>query len=618
MRPQLSAGRGADLVIRNAKIYTGDPTLREATALAITDGVFVAVGGDADIAPHLGTATRVVDALNRRVIPGLNDSHTHVIRGGNNYLMELRWDGVRSLRAALDMVREQAGRTPAGQWIRVVGGWSAEQFAEKRLPTLRELNDAAPDTPVFVMHLYQSALMNKAAVAAVGYTRDTPNPPGGEIVRDRLGEPTGLLLAAPAASILYSTLAKGPVLGDQEKLESSRHFFRELNRFGLTSAIDAAGGFQDFPKDYGTVMQLAERGELTIRIAYHLFPQTAGQELDDLRRWIAMVKPGDGDQWLRANGAGENLAWSLADFENFAEPRPQLLESAASDLEASARLLVENGWGFRLHATYDETIRHDLDVFEKIARDTGGSLGVPWLFDHAETISDQSIDRLASLGGNVSVQNRLYFQGTDFRNRYGTSATEWAPPVTKLLSAGLTVGAGTDATRVSSYNPWLALHWLTTGTDIAGSQLSAPANIVGRDTALEMYTMAGAELSGESDVKGSIQVGKYADLAILSADYFSIDDAEIPFIEADLTVVGGRIVYASDVYEGQAEPLDPPSMGWSPVAHFGGYHRSTSGLAQARQFVDASADSAEQRAWRERRGETVTQHVHDPLDINHN
>jgi hypothetical protein len=190
--------------------------------------------------------------------------------------------------------------------------------------------------------------------------------------------------------------------------------------------------------------------------------------------------------------------------------------------------------------------------------------------------------------------------------------------VTKLLSAGLTVGAGTDATRVSSYNPWLALHWLTTGTDIAGSQLSAPANIVGRDTALEMYTMAGAELSGESDVKGSIQVGKYADLAILSADYFSIADAEIPFIEAELTVVGGRIVYASDVYEGQAEPLDPPSMGWSPVAHFGGYHRSTSGLAQARQFVDASADSAEQRAWRERRGETVTQHVHDPFGTNHN
>lgn len=502
--------------------------------------------------------------------------------------------------------------------MRVVGGWSPEQFAEKRLPTLRELNDAAPDTPVFVMHLYQSALMNRAAVAAVRYDRDTPDPPGGQIVRDRLGEPIGLVLASPAASVLYSTLAKGPVLGNEEKLESTRHFLRELNRFGLTSAIDAAGGFQDFPEDYGTVMQLAERGELTVRVAYHLFPQTAGQELDDLRRWIAMVKPGDGDQWLRANGAGENLAWTAADYENFAEPRPQLLERAAADLEASARLLVESGWGFRLHATYDETIRQDLDVLERIARDTGGSLGVPWLFDHAETISDRSIDRLTSLGGNVSVQNRLYFQGKVFQSRYGPSATEWAPPVTKLLSAGLTVAAGTDATRVSSYNPWLALHWLTTGTDVAGSQLSAPANIVDRDTALGMYTIAGAKLSGESESKGSIQVGKYADLAVLSADYFCIADAEIPFIEAELTVVGGRIVYASDVYEGQAEPLAPPSMGWSPVVHFGGYHRSASGLAQARQLEEASADSAEQRAWRERRGERVAQHVHDPLDVNEN
>ncbi|GAA2069734.1 hypothetical protein GCM10009758_07770 [Microbacterium hatanonis] len=480
MRPQADAGRGADLIVRNAKIFTGDRSRLSATAVAVTDGVFVAVGTDADVAPHLGTDTRVVDALNRRVIPGLNDSHTHVIRGGNNYLMELRWDGVPSLRLALHMVREQAARTPAGQWVRVVGGWSAAQFVEKRLPTLRELNDAAPDTPVFVMHLYQSALMNQAAVAAIGYTRDTPNPPGGEIVRDRVGEPTGLLLAAPTASVLYSTLAKGPVLGDDQKLESSRHFFRELNRFGLTSAIDAAGGFQDFPEDYGTVMQLAARGELTVRIAYHLFPQTAGQELDDLRRWISMVKPGDGDQWLRANGAGENLVWSAADFENFAEPRPQLRESAAADLEASARLLVENGWGFRIHATYDETIVQDLDVFERIARDSGGSLGVPWLFDHAETISDRSIERLTSLGGSVSVQNRLYFQGAAFENRYGALATEWAPPVTKLLAAGLTVGAGTDATRVSSYNPWLALHWLTTGSDIAGVKRSAPGNLVDR------------------------------------------------------------------------------------------------------------------------------------------
>ena len=595
----------ADLIIRNGKIYTGDAAQPAATSVAIRDGVFTAVGDDAAIAPHVGPGTRIIDALGRRVIPGLNDSHTHVIRGGNNYLLELRWDGVSSLRQALTMLREQAERTPKGQWVRVVGGWTAEQFAEKRLPTLKELNAAAPSTPVFVLHLYQSALLNRAALEAVGYGKDTPNPPGGEIVRDRSGNPTGLLLAAPSAALLYATLGRGPVLSNEQKLESTRHFFRELNRFGLTSAIDAAGGFQDFPDDYGTIMDLAARGQLTVRVAYHLFPQTAGQELDDLRRWIGMVKPGDGDGWLRFNGAGENLAWSPADFENFAEPRPRLTDRAATDLEAAARLLVSNGWGFRLHATYDETIRHDLDVFEKIAADNGEGLGVPWLFDHAETISDQSIARVRALGGNIAIQDRLYFQGRVFRDRYGRAAAEWAPPITKLLAADLTVGAGTDATRVSSYNPWLSLYWLTTGRDIGGSQISSPGNIVDRATALEMYTVSGAKLTGEADKKGTIAVGRYADLAILSADYFTVDDGEIPGIESELTVAGGRIVYACDAYEGQDEELPAITMAWSPVARFGGYQRPSSGVLQGQALADAATDSAAQETWRRDRGERV-------------
>jgi predicted amidohydrolase YtcJ len=622
IRPRPDVDQPATLVVRNAKIFTGDAARPDATAVAIRDGVFAAVGDDATIAPLVGPGTRVIDALGRRVIPGLNDSHLHVIRGGNNYLLELRWDGVPSLALALRMLREQAEHTPKGQWVRVVGGWTADQFAEKRLPTLRELNAAAPDTPVFVLHLYQAALLNRAALEAVGYTKDTPNPPGGEIVRDRRGNPTGLLLATPGAGLLYSTLANGPVLTDEEKLESTRCFLRELNRFGITSAVDAAGGFQNFPDDYATIMRLAERGQLTVRIGYHLFPQVAGQELDDLRRWVETVQPGDGDEWLRLNGAGENLAWSPADFENFAEPRPQLEERAAADLEASARLLLDAGWGFRLHATYEETIRRDLGVFEKIAAEGSWPGGLPWFFDHAETISDRSIERVKALGGNISVQNRMYFQGKAFLSRYGAEMAAWAPPVTKLLAAGITVAAGTDATRVSSYNPWPSLAWLATGRDIAGRQLQAAGNIVDRATALRMYTAAGAVLTGEADKKGTIEVGKYADLAVLCDDYFAVPDEEIAGIEALLTIAGGTIVYASDEYEGQDEPLPPLTVGWSPVARFGGYQNlspgswppaapardAPAGVRQARALADAAADSARQRAWREARGELVRQH----------
>ncbi|HWG27565.1 MAG TPA: amidohydrolase family protein [Actinospica sp.] len=212
IRPLAGAAAPADLVVRNARIHTGDPALPSAAAVAIRDGVFTAVGDEADVAEHVGPGTRIVDALGRRVIPGLNDSHTHVIRGGGNYLLELRWDGVPSLAIALRMLKEQAERTPPGQWVRVVSGWTSEQFAERRLPTIRGLNAAAPDTPVFVLHLYQSALLNRAALKAVGFTRRSPDPAGGQIVRDHAGEPAGLLLAAPGAAILHSTLAKGHVL----------------------------------------------------------------------------------------------------------------------------------------------------------------------------------------------------------------------------------------------------------------------------------------------------------------------------------------------------------------------------------------------------------------------
>ncbi|MER5293036.1 amidohydrolase [Streptomyces pharetrae] len=596
----------ADLVVRNAKIHTGDPGRPRAEAIAVRGGVVTAVGDDKDMAGLVGPDTRVVDALGRRTVPGLNDSHLHVIRGGLNYVLELRWDGVRSLAQGLAMLREQAARTPEGQWVRVVGGWSAEQFAERRLPTVGELNAAAPDTPVFVLHLYQAAVLNRAALKAVGYTRDTPDPRGGQIVRGRDGEPTGMLLAAPSALVLYSTLAKAPVLEGEDRKTSTRHFLRELNRFGLTSAIDAAGGFQNFPENYRAVTELAAEGRLSLRIAYHLFPQTAGQEVDDLARWIEVVRPEDGDAWLRLNGAGENLTWAAADFENFAEPRPELAAGYEAEFEKAVRLLMENGWGFRLHATYDETIRRDIAVFEKLAAEGLFPAGNRWLFDHAETVSPDSLDRVAALGGALSVQNRLSFQGEAFVRRYGLIRAAEAPPIRAMLDRGLTVGAGTDATRVSSYNPWVALHWLVTGRTVGDLVVRPPDHRVDRSTALAMFTEAGARLTGEEGVKGVLRPGALGDLAVLSEDYFTVPEADIEHIESLLTVVGGRIVYAAGEYEGLDEELPPVSPDWSPVAHYGGYQAAPrtglSGARQAELLGQAVAESERHHRWRIGRG----------------
>src|SRR3954449_9527693 len=314
----------ADLIVHNGKFATLAPTNAEARAAAVGGGRFTAVGEDADVLKLRGPNTRVVDLGGRRAIPGLNDSHLHLIRGGLSYNLELRWDGVPSLADALRMLKEQAKRTPPPQWVRVVGGWSEFQFAERRMPTLAEINAVSPDTPVFVLHLYDRAILNAAALRAVGYTRDTPDPHGGEIQRDKQGNPTGILIARPNATILYATLAKGPRLSPADQLNSTRHFMRELNRLGITSAIDAGGGFQRYPDDYQVIEDLHRRGEMTVRVAYNLFTQRPKGELDDFSNWVATTRPGAGSDFYRLNGAGEMLVFSAADFEDFLEPRPDL------------------------------------------------------------------------------------------------------------------------------------------------------------------------------------------------------------------------------------------------------------------------------------------------------
>ncbi len=574
-------------ILVNGKITTLDPARPQATAIAIRDGLFRAVGSDQEILQLADEDTQIIDLGKRTVIPGLNDSHTHVIRGGLHYNMELRWEGVPSLADALRMLREQAERTPAPQWVRVVGGWTEFQFAERRMPTLDEINRAAPETPVFILHLYDRALLNRAALRVLGIDRDTPNPPGGVIYRNRRGEPSGLLVAEPSALILYSTLARGPVLPFEDQLNSSRHFQRELNRLGITSAIDAGGGGQNYPEDYRVIQELHRRGQMTLRIAYNLFAQKAGSEFDDYQRWTRMVEPGEGDAMLRMNGAGENLVWSAADFENFLQPRPRLAPDVHAELERVTRLLVENRWPFRIHATYDESICQFLDVFERVNQDIPFD-GLRFIIDHAETIRPDSIERISALGGGIAIQHRMAFQGEYFVERYGADEAEFTPPVTDMLAAGLPVGAGTDATRVASFNPWVSLYWLVSGRTLGGLPLYPEARRLDREQALRLWTKGSAWFSGEQAVKGAIAPGEYADLAVLSADYFTVPVAEIKDLTSVLTVVGGEVVHGSGGFSDLAPPLPPASPDWSPVRTYGGHH-VPGGLAPAAAQVASVA-----------------------------
>ncbi len=559
------------LILHRGLFTTLDRSNPTASAIAITDGVFSAVGRDAEVLPLAGAETRIIDLRSRRVLPGLIDNHLHIIRGGLNFNMELRWDGVRSLADAMAMLKRQIAVTPAPQWVRVVGGFSAHQFAEKRLPTLEEINAIAPETPVFLLHLYDRALLNGAALRACGYAKNTPEPLGGQIIRDSAGEPTGLLMAQPNASILYSTLAKGPKLPFEYQLNSTRHFMRELNRLGVTGAIDAGGGFQNYPEDYAVIEKLRDDGQLTIRLAYNLFTQKPQGEKQDFLNWIRTSKYKQGDDYFRHNGAGEMLVFSAADFEDFRQPRPDMPAQMEDELGAVVRILAENRWPWRMHATYEETIGRALNVFERVDREIPLK-GLNWFFDHAETISERSIDRIAALGGGIAVQHRMAYQGEYFVERYGRDAAKATPPVKRILESGVKTSAGTDATRVASYNPWVSLAWLVTGRTVGGMQLYPRRNCLDRETALRMWTENVTWFSNEEGRKGRIEVGQLADVIVPDRDYFSCAEEEIADTTSELTVVGGRVVYASGDFSRFDDNAPPPAMpDWSPVRTYGGY-----------------------------------------------
>ena len=559
-----------EVIFHGGKITTLDASKPEVEALAVRDGVITAIGSDDEILRLVRTATRKVNLQARRVIPGLNDSHLHVIRAGLFYNLELRWDGVPSVAQALAQLREQAANTPPPQWVRVIGGWNEFQFKEGRMPTLDEINEAAPHTPVFVLHLYDSAMLNRAALAALGFDKSTPNPPGGLIARDSRGNPTGLLIAEPSALILYSTIANAPKLSSEDQLNSTRHYLRELNRFGVTSVADAGGGGQNYPDDYAVVKQLDEAGHLTVRIAYSLFAQKPGEEAADYARWLGMTKPGEGSSLLRVNGAGENLVWSAADFENFLQPRPGLRPVMESELEPIVTSLAENRWPWRIHATYDESIGRFLEIFERVHRHAPIDK-LHWFIDHAETISNKNLERIQALGGGIAIQHRMAYQGEYYIRRYGVDSAKRRPPLRQMLKMGLPVGAGTDGTRVASYHPWTCIWWMVTSKTVGGLTLHDEADRLSREEALRLYTHGSAWFSREENQKGILAVGRYADLAVMSDDYFRVEEDDIRGLESVLTVVGGRIVHGSAEFAALAPELPPVSPEWSPVGRFGGY-----------------------------------------------
>ena len=534
----------AELMLINGRILTVDKDFSIQEAAAITAGRFIAVGSDGEVRRWRGPHTRVIDLGGRTVIPGLIDSHIHATVAGLSWDSELHWELTRSLADGLRQIAMVARTKPPGSWIVVGGGWVPTQFAERRFPTRADLDAVAPKNPVYVQYLRQGALLNTAALTAAGINRHTPDPPGGRFERDpSTGEPTGLVQGAAAWAYAYGKIPR-PDLGQIR--QSFRNCFRELNRLGVTSVVDLQTGGVTFAHRR-LLSEMARNRDLTLRLNYYIAPSGDGDELEQLRRIAAEVKQLGNNEMFRFGGFGETLVRGTSDGDVLSNPNGFTIDSTAKEkFREVVRFLAKEGYSFHLHATQDNTAKQLLDILEQV--DHEAPLGRQRIaFAHLEDATPETIARILKLGGGISVQDRLLLTGERNLQLWGAKARN-APPLRTLLDAHVPLGAGTDAFSSGNYSPMYSLWWLVTGKTIAVTPLRNSNQNITREEALRLYTMGGAWFTFEEDRKGSIEVGKFADLAVLSADYLTVPEEQIRSLESVLTMVGGRVVYAAGAF----------------------------------------------------------------------
>lgn len=527
----------ADTVLLNGKIVTLDSAAPLAEALAVRDGRIIAVGRSADIRALSGSGTRVVDLAGRTVIPGLIDSHMHAIRAALFYATEVNWIGAKSIPEAMTRIKAAAQRAKPGQWIIVAGGWTEQQFQEKRRPTQAELLAAAPDNPAYVQLFYSAALLTPAGFKALNIAAAADVPPNGKIERDASGNATGWIAGDnPTISGLFDKL---PLPTFDESVEGTRQFFRELNRLGMTGVSDP-GGFNLTAPSYRPLFRLWQDRALTVRVVYSLFAQRRGKELEDYQAVTQMLPMGFGDDWLRFNGIGENVAWGMYNNDNPTEAQKEQLYQIYK-WAASQRMTVTQHWN------PNRSVHHLLDVIERVNRETPIA-PLRWSIAHLNDATPENLARMKALGVGWLMQNAMFFQGEAFLKARGNEVMRLTPPIMTALKLGIPIGGGTDAHRVMSYNPFVSLQWMVDGRTVGGTLTRDEEQLPSREEALRFYTLGSTWFTHDDGKRGSLARGKLADLAVLSKDYLTAPTGEIGGIESVLTMVGGRIVYGVGPY----------------------------------------------------------------------
>ena len=522
----------ADIALVNGRIATLDAKSRVAEALAVRDGRIVAVGAFARVKPLIARTTRVIDLHGRTAVPGLIDSHMHAIRAALSFSTEVNWIGTKSVAEALSRLRDAAKTRKPGDWLIVAGGWTPEQFAEKRAPTQAELAEAGGEHPVYVQLFYRWAMLNPKGFEALAIREDRDVPPAGRLERDVNGNLSGAI--SGNTQTITALFARLPKPSFDEQVEGTKKFFSELNRLGLTGVIDP-GGFGMAPPDYQALFKIWRDGELTLRVAYTIFAQGRGKELEDYQNLTQLLPMGFGDSMLRFNGIGENVAWGVYNNDDPSE-------ASREQFYRICQWAASRGLALNIHWHNDKSAGVVLDVFERVNREHT-IVNLRWTLAHLEDASEPTLKRMKSLGVGWALQDAGYYEGESQLKEKGAEAMKRLPRINSALTIGVHVGAGTDAHRVASYNPWVALRWMLDGKTVGGAALRGPEETPTRENALRLYTQGSAWFAFAEKERGSVEVGKLADLAVLSKDYFKVPVEEIGEIEAVMTVVGGRVVY---------------------------------------------------------------------------
>ena len=533
------------MVFRNGVVHTVDGSLHTVAAIAVRGGRFVAVGDDAQAMGQAGPLTEVIDLGGRAVVPGLIDSHLHMAFAALNRPAVALLDA-RSVADVQAAVAARVAITPLGQWVVASSGWHESLLTEGRLPTRLDLDQVSPDHPVFIPRGGHVVTVNSRALALAGITATTPNPPGGVIVRDESGQATGVLLES-AAYFVRRVLPAPPSPAEHGRLLEAT--MRELNGYGLVSVVDP--GVDD--RVIQVYDQLRRSGQMTVRtdllyraltrdqvrkgLTYKDFPA------DDMLRFAGIKFPLDGG----VEGARLYEPYQIVPGEQPDAGYKGLLllpPGGVDEFVDGLRLAAAANVQVQTHAVGDETIDMIVDAYARIDADTP-IRGRRWTIMHLFLPTPRALRRMADLGIMATMQDHAVLLGHNQRRWWGDERASYAIPIRTVLDAGIHVGGGTDG-PVVPMDPFLSMWWMTTRQTLTGYALG-PDQAITAIEALKLYTINNAVTMGTEAERGSIEVGKLADLVVLSQDILAVPPMQIRDIKALLTLVGGRVVHRDGI-----------------------------------------------------------------------